>query len=522
MPIGSPTIQILVLLATLLLCSGCHQKEVTVPEKTSNSAVVDVTALRPKVDAFCGNCHSPPPPDSFPKKAWRMEAERGFDFYYESFREDLTPPPTEATIAHFESLAPSKLQVRPDPSPQPSPIEFRQSFTKVPEVAPPAVSFMAWESLQSDGKPALIFSDMRSGELRTASPRQEEFESHRLAACAHPAHVEPCDLDQDGQRDFVVAELGSPYSGDHSRGAVIWLRPDGDGWTQRLLLSGVGRVADVRPGDFDGDGDSDLIVAEFGHIRTGSIFWLENTAIIDGIPHFRKHVLDDRHGAIHVPTADLNGDGRLDFVALISQEHEVVEAFLNQGDGIFRSERIFSANDPAYGSSGIQLVDLDADGDLDVIYSNGDTFGSEYLKPYHGIHWLENRGSYPFENHLLAKMVGVQKALAGDLDSDGDFDVVAVALMPKNLLAQPDLESHDSVIWLEQTSGGNFVRHSLERNRFYHAALELADFDSDGDLDLAIGNMHPDDGAIQPWTTVWWNQQQEKKKQSGPPAADSR
>lgn len=501
--------QILVCLVASYVCLGCRPRS----EAPAQSAPVrqlppvDLANLRPQVDAFCGNCHSPPPAESFPKQAWRMEVERGFDFYFESFREDLTPPPKEETIAYFESLAPEKLQVSsPDSaSSLPVPIEFRRSFTKASAIDSPAVSFITWQSLQRDGKPLLIFSDMRSGELRTASLFDHQTECSLMSTCANPAHLEPCDLDGDGQRDFVVAELGSDLSGDHSRGAVIWLRPDGNGWKQRLLLSGLGRVADVRPGDFDGDGDSDLLVAEFGHFRTGRILWLENTSLSGGVPRFRQHVIDERHGTIHVPTADLDGDGHLDFVALISQEYELVEAFLNQGDATFRREPIFSGKDPAFGSSGIQLVDLDADGDLDVLYSNGDTFGSEYLKPYHGIRWLECRGGYPFEDHFLTGMVGVQKALAADLDGDHDLDIVAVALMPKNLVASPELQAHDSVIWLEQTQRGTFVRHALERNQFYHAALELADLDSDGDLDLVIGNMHPEGSPTQPWLTLWWN-----------------
>src|SRR5579859_2502139 len=107
---------------------------------------------------------------------------------------------------------------------------------------------------------------------------------------------------------------------------------------------------------------------------------------------FVATVFDPRHGAIHVPIADLNHDGRPDFVALISQEFETVVAFLNTGPGKFEPHVTHAAPHPAFGSSGIQLVDLDQDGDLDVLYSNGDVLDSNLLRPYHGIQWLENRG----------------------------------------------------------------------------------------------------------------------------------
>ena len=120
------------------------------------------------------------------------------------------------------------------------------------------------------------------------------------------------------------------------------------------------------------------------------------------------HIVDKRHGAIHVPVCDLNGDGKPDFVALISQEHETIEAFLNEGDGRFRKETIYTGPHPAFSSSGIQLVDLNGDGRLDVLYTNGDSLDSEYLKPYHGVHWLENRGTFPFVQHSLTTMAGVE------------------------------------------------------------------------------------------------------------------
>jgi hypothetical protein len=64
---------------------------------------------------------------------------------------------------------------------------------------------------------------------------------------------------------------------------------------------------------------------------------------------------------------DLNGDGHLDFVALFAQEHEEIAAFINDGRGGLQERVLFKAATPSFGSSGIQLVDLDKDGDVDIL-----------------------------------------------------------------------------------------------------------------------------------------------------------
>jgi hypothetical protein len=215
--------------------------------------------------------------------------------------------------------------------------------------------------------------------------------------------------------------------------------------------------------------------------------------------------VDGRHGTIHVPAVDLDGDGRLDFVALISQEHETVVAFLNDGRGGFRKETIFAANEPAFGSSGIQLVDLDRDGDLDVLYTNGDTFDSTYFKPCDGVRWFENRGSYPFADHALAVMPGAHRAVACDLDGDGDLDIAACALLAKRTKGQQDASHFDALLWLEQVTPGEFVRHSLAKSPCLHTAMDAGDFDGDGDVDLVIGRFITEGSP--PEVLVWWNLQ---------------
>jgi hypothetical protein len=321
----------------------------------------------------------------------------------------------------------------------------------------------------------------------------------------YPAHIEKTDLDGDGSPDYVLAELGSFQPQDHKLGRVVWFNPK----TNRTqdLLAGIGRVADIRPADFDGDGDLDLIVAEFGWLETGSILLLRQVESEGDELTFKHEPIDDRHGTIHVPVVDLNQDGHLDFVALISQEHECIVGFINDGHGHFKKQTIFSADDPSYGSSGIQMVDMDGDKDLDILYSNGDTLDGYYLKPYHCIQWLENLGDVKFKHHKLDTMLGVYRAVAGDLDGDGDLDIVAGAHISSDLL-QPFSEEtrFDSIIWLEQTSPGKFARHPIEEVRRHgYYALNISDLDGDGDLDIVAGRHASPDSKETAWANVYWN-----------------
>ena len=186
---------------------------------------------------------------------------------------------------------------------------------------------------------------------------------------------------------------------------MTWLRALPGGGYAPFTSAGFPRVADAEAADAGGSGKPDIAVAAFGLHAKGRDRSPPNRTLDWSQPVFERTKLDPASGAIHIVPVDIDGDGKVDLVALIAQEHEAVVAFLGDGKGGFAPARtLYAAPHPNWGSSGIQVVDLDKDGDLDVLMTNGDMFDDDILKPYHGIQWLENKGKLPFEAHPLAAL----------------------------------------------------------------------------------------------------------------------
>ncbi len=488
------------------------------PRDVATPALVDKkTELQ--IEAFCSDCHGMPHPDNYPRYAWRQEVQRGFEFYARSGRTDLDPPPVNLTIAYYEARARlEQVFAEPEEADTKLRVEFTvETLSASPNLnSPPTVSHLKWARLEPDATPVLLACDMRQGTLVAVDLADRAPRPRMLARLNHPSHVEPCDLDGDGAIDLVVADLGSAGAIDHDRGRIVWLRRrEGSAiYQETVIASGMGRVCDVRPADVDGDEDLDLIVADFGAYRTGSIVLLRNVSEDAERVRFEPEELDCRPGTVHVPVHDFNRDGHPDFVALVSQEYECVEAFINQGDGRFRLQTLWPGPDPAFGSDGLELTDLDQDGDMDILYTNGDSFDDRYVKPSHGVQWLENLGNLEFAYHRLTALPGAYRALAGDIDLDGDLDVVAVVWVePIGRFVNSGVKRWASLVCLEQTAPGEFVRHTLERDFPWYATMELADFDGDGDLDLALGaHSRKPTLRLPHWLAIWWNEGLSTKK----------
>lgn len=379
-----------------------------------------------------------------------------------------------------------------------------------PITSKPWITHLTIVDLDKDNLKDVIICDANSNEIHwiRQSPLDVYTEIPIGKKIMAPAHITTYDIDQDDDLDVLVASMGMIFPNNDKIGAVVVLENDGNQqFTNRVLVKNIARVTDVQPGDFDNDGDIDLAVGQFGY-DDGELRWMENL----GNWNFKSKILLSLSGTVHTPVADIDQDGDLDIIALVTQEWEETYIFENDGAANFKPHMIYGSTNEDFGSSGISLVDLDKDGDLDILYTNGDAF--DYIppapRPWHGVQWIENNGNLNFTYHRIGNFHGAFSGRAIDIDRDGDLDIFAVSCF--NIWKNPESQS---MIWFENDGKMNFLRHNITNNPSHLLVLESADMNNDGWEDLVTGGMY----AYPPYdrmsrVLLWknnWNRLQNKK-----------
>ncbi|NJN16424.1 MAG: VCBS repeat-containing protein [Oscillochloris sp.] len=244
---------------------------------------------------------------------------------------------------------------------------------------------------------------------------------------------------------------------------------DGSG----TMLAGItfGDPADAnRDGtvaDMDGDGDLDILAAN----NPGAIkLYLNNNTA------FTSPINIGSGGFERISTADLDNNGRLDVIAA-RFNNETLIFFNDAGPSFTRSTTIRppDAVPPEFINYNANRVgDLDGDGDLDIV---SDAFV-----------FFNNGAGVMTSQALPAEFEGVGRSVLGDLDGDGDLDIVTGRSVQINEV-------------LLNNGDGSFVRPDppLTFDALYGPAayMSAVDIDGDGDLDMVLGlDGFPFDGVF--------------------------
>ncbi len=214
------------------------------------------------------------------------------------------------------------------------------------------------------------------------------------------------DLDGDDDLDVVA-------SGAHGDRMAWWENVSGDGtaWAEREIANGIDSPRGLDVTDLDGDGDADIAATVGG---TDELFWWENTTG-DGST-WTQHLIDAGLDFVfEVHAADVDGDSDPDLVAGALNQSSVVWFENVDGDASSWTERTIDA--AASAPQALQVIDVDDDGDLDVLGA---------LDQENLVLWWENAlGDGTVWNEVLvATTSDAFHGVAADVDGDGHLDVI--------------------------------------------------------------------------------------------------
>lgn len=497
-PRASLWIAILSLAASALTADAADPGAPTSPPQIAPAATTAPapTGGRALAERYCTACHLFPEPALLPKTAWvhhvqpEMAKWLGLEpaediFTTEepgenpSVRQPGSPVLSEADWFaiwdYYRAAAPSQA---PAQSAHPATRAELPLFRARPLNPLPGVPSITLTRILPASR-QLQVADAFQNLLLTLDPAGTVVSRERFSS--PPVHLLPS-----ARRSYVTL-IGHLFPSDAPDGAVLSLPNPGPAGTgpvppPKALLEKLRRPTEMAVADLNQDGREDLAVCQFGH-RLGRFSWFENS----GEGSYTEHVLLDRPGAIAVRALDFTGDGRPDLLVLTGQAREGLYLFVNQGRGVFRQETLLE-KPPSWGFAGLELLDVDRDGRVDVLTVNGDN-GDLPLPPkaFHGLRLYRNEGgpgAPRFTEVYFYPMHGAYKALARDFDGDGDPDIAAIAFYPDFAGGAPE-----SFVYLENQGGLRFVPRTLpEAARGRWMTMDAGDLDGDGDDDLALGS----------------------------------
>jgi hypothetical protein len=187
------------------------------PEDVAEASLEDV-------QDFCGKCHAYPPPDCFPRSAWRQELRQAYDFVRNSPLSGKQPS-LESVARFYEKRAPLEFTIPlPSRSDVPPPVTFSPTpvTCPLPSKRPdPGVTFVDLVRLTDKSKFDLLVCDAWNGRVMRCDPDRPEGTWKLLAKLPSPARATVVDLDGDGILDLVVADLGYLLPTNEKFGQVV-------------------------------------------------------------------------------------------------------------------------------------------------------------------------------------------------------------------------------------------------------------------------------------------------------------
>ncbi|WP_047546649.1 T9SS type A sorting domain-containing protein [Psychroserpens sp. Hel_I_66] len=330
-------------------------------------------------------------------------------------------------------------------------------------------------------------------------------------------------IDDDAFLDIMV--------GTDVDNTLIWYKNNGDAtFTKQTntsnTMSGVGGLKLV---DLNNDTFLDILITAY---NSDFVAWYAN----DGLGNFgAEQIIATVPGASGLFVADIDGNTTLD-IAVTSYDNSQVVWFANNGSGVFGTSN--TIDNTLVNPGSVNMKDIDGDGDLDALISTASYDGNDVIEIFRND--LIPGGTVAFTKDATSVATGKTgffNATFEDLDGDSNLDILATEVscggcVVGNLywyetdgagytettfttsIINPSIAQHQDIdgdtlkdivlssgtsnagndlVWFKNNGGTYGAEQVIDATQSQAFVYNLADYDADGDLDIASCAYNQDD-----------------------------
>lgn len=471
------------LISGSVLFNSCNPKKSSTFTPTGDT-IADGKAL---VQQYCTSCHQLVPPGAITKNVWRFHTLPTMSHFLKLSTYSMTnyykseKDTGGISLDNWQRIVAYYMKVAPD--------------TLKPAVQPvPLLNDWAGFTLKKPDSTTyidyttLLTFDQATKKLYTADVTKQKlfewdqnFKSRPIADLPSPGVSATFINDEKGARQALISCIGQILPMDFPNGRIV-----------KVDLGDKNEIAKPDLVQSDLGRPVQTLTGDFNKDGLSDLVILAQGQYVGGVYLLKQNAghtyiqsnISDKPGATQALVGDFNSDGWPDLMVLYGGGDEGLWLYLNDHKGGFTSRNLLRFP-PVYGSSSFQLADINHDGKPDLIYTSGYNFkDSRILKPYHGLYIFTNQGDWNFKQSYFYPINGCTKAIAADFDGDGDLDIATIAFF-----ADMKNKPAEEFIYFEQDGPMSFKPHAVPVSKYGRwMCMDVADINGDGKPDIILGN----------------------------------